>query len=331
MKKRRRESGLTENNLNTILDTYSQIIEKMNKTRTTLNTFKTMLGQVQVICYNKSITKLTMENDVSQWFQQIQHAEQLRIQAIQRLKTQNSEQEVMRAAVELNQIIESNRDVEKSRRRWARLIKAENYTNESLKDLVLAWINRWIEKWNQLDQTLKSLLNELQAVSERFLKMYKDRHKRDAVLDNADSVLNSAEDLINTDLDTPIYNASQSNCSSGTCVGNCNCNAIRPPNNDNAVVKPNRRRVSRLSGIKRKTAGGGAVSPPVKPQQQQEQQQQQMPQITPEMFQQFMLMQQQQQQQQQQPVKPPKPKSKKPKYNMMAPQAAVSYGADEWT
>ena len=353
-------------NLNHVLDMLSAIMKRIDKCRGTIKNFKTMLDQVKVIIHNNSCTLHTLEDDVSSWFLHVGQSDQMRISCIQRLKTQQSEREIQQSAIELSKIMNATSNVQKSYRRWARLIKLENYTEDALKDNVLTWVKRWKDRWMQLEHTYKSLRAELLASSGQYQKIYNERHAREAILDSAENALSSAQQIIGSTnvLDTPEpmergqpahYGSSMGEPvampqKQRQCTGNCGNPNCTSPNHVGKQPPQKRSRQSRPrpSGITKSAAGSRrrvsnakptfSSQPQMQQPMQQQQQQMQLPNgVTPEMLQQFMM-------QQQGAAPPPPPQKQIPEDpvkikldqfpGLMNPSTSISYAAggdDEWT
>ena len=271
------KGGVDVHNLNNVLDMLSAIMKRIDKCRTTVGNFKTMLDQVKVIIHNNACTLHTLEDDVSSWFLHVGQSDQMRIACIQRLKAQQSEREIQKSAMELSKIMNATSNVQRSYRRWARLVKLENYNDDQLKDHVLAWVKRWKERWMQLEHTYKSLRAELLASTTQYQKIYNERHAKDAILDSAENALTSAQQLIGATnvLDTPEPMERGVPAQYGTsmgqpvhrpapqkqCNGNCGDANCTSPNHVNRNSLK-RQRQSQSSGITKTAAGTKAYMTP---------------------------------------------------------------------
>ena len=193
-----------QTNLSKTLDAFSTIIKKIDQVRATITTFNTMIGQIKLIIHNQNVSLTTLTDDVGNWFLHTSKAERMRVACLQKLKSEQSERGVMIAAQELSKILDANKNVQKSMRRFARLIKLENYSNdEELKDRVMLWINKWKDKWTMLENTYKSLRAELLDTSKSYQKIFTERTSRHAVFEKADDALNDAHSLVQENIDTP--------------------------------------------------------------------------------------------------------------------------------
>lgn len=324
-------------------------MKRVDKVRETLRNFNTMLMQVRQIIHNKTTTLQSLENDVSQWWMHIEQTDSMKFAAIQKLKSMHDERGILSAASELTSIVNSSSDIDKSLRRWGRMVKLENYSRESLRAKVTDWTKRWVGKWVDLNETYKQLRAELLSSSKNYTKLYESRTQTEAILDNAQSALSAASQLTqkqNVVQDTPPpmmrgqpaaakYACADPNCTG--CGANCSGGSTQQSkyNSIPEVVKPVRQH--------RRTQGEPTFQAPAAPKQQQ--QQFDMNNMPPELMAQLM-----QYQQSgggggivmgQQPEQPPPPKKKKrrkkvsqksvaPGYTMKPITPAISYGADQW-
>ena len=149
-KRHREHTQVDVNNLNQTLDMLSGIMKRVDKVRETLRNFNTMLQQVRQIIHNKMTTLQSLENDVSQWWLHIEQNDSMKFAAIQKLKSMNDERGLLSAASELTSIVNSSSNIEKSLRRWGRMVKMENYSRETLRAKVIEWTKRWASKWVDL-------------------------------------------------------------------------------------------------------------------------------------------------------------------------------------
>lgn len=204
-KRHREHTQVDVNNLNQTLDMLSGIMKRVDKVRETLRNFNTMLQQVRQIIHNKMTTLQSLENDVSQWWLHIEQNDSMKFAAIQKLKSMNDERGLLNAASELTSIVNSSSNIEKSLRRWGRMVKMENYSRETLRAKVIEWTKRWASKWVDLNETYKQLRAELLSSSKNYIKIYETRTQGEAILDNAHTALAAANQLTQKQsvMDTP--------------------------------------------------------------------------------------------------------------------------------
>ena len=316
----------------------SGIMKRVDKVRETLKNFTTMLNQVKQIIHNKTTTLSTLENDVSQWWMHIESTDAQKFKAIQKLKQMSDERSILSAASELTSIVNAGTDIERSIRRWGRLVKLENYSRESLRAKVIDWTKRWIEKWHTLNEAYKSLRGELLASSRNYVKIYESRTEADAILDNAESALNAASSYSQKNvMDTPPPMSRSSCCPPGQPCSHKQQQFVEPvkpapqsvPVFSQSQPPPQPQKKKRRKRPRPKTAA---------PMAQQPQPQQggmqggggfDMSNVPPELMQQ--LMQYQQQAPAAAPSSPVKPaKNKVPKYSMMQPMSSIPFSASDW-
>jgi hypothetical protein len=317
----RAHESVDVNSLNSCLDLTSGIVKRIDKVREALKNFTTILSQIRLIIHNKTTTRQSLVRDVKVFFENVTNAEQKKFQAIQRIRASTDENSILSSANELSQVMAAATDVEKSMRRFARLIKQENYSQASLGTHVLQWVSKLVARWGDLDETYKSLRAELLATSKNYISIYESRTSGAAIMDTANEVLDAANKYTvnNNVMDTPPV------MMRGSVPGMAQHAEVVKPQQQHAgmenlmqmaqpqVAKPKRKR-------KRK---------PKQPDQGQQGQQFDMNNLPPEILKQLLAA--QQQQPAAQPVKrapspPPAPK-KTPKYQMLTPGSEISYSS----
>lgn len=294
IKKTRAHEHVDVNNLNQTLDMISGIMKRIDKVRETLKNFKTMLNQVKQIIHNKTTTLKSLENDVNQWWLHIEQSDSMKFAAIQKLKSMSDERSILSAASELTSIVNSSADIDRSIRRWGRLVKMENYSRESLRSKVIDWTRRWVQKWVDLEEAYKSLRSELLSSGKNYIQIYESRTQAEAIIDNAETVLSTANRITQKHqvLDTPppmqrgLPAADRAPTAPHVHGANCACGDCCPPQKQ-VFVEPEKPKKKKKRRRKNNDPSGVVIG-------QQQQPALDMANMPPELMQQLMQYQSQQ-------------------------------------
>ena len=314
----KRKHSEASSSLNDVLTSLSEVMKRVDKARDVVKKFGTILSQIKQIIHNDNSTLNSIENDVATWWLHVESQGKLRVAAIQKVRSATDESSIESAASELTSVMNSTNNVEKSMRRWARLVQVDNYSRESLRQSVMEWMKRWVDKWRTVEEAYRHLRKELLAACDSYSKLYKTRSSRNAVIDNAEDALNNASDLI----------AERSPTSSHQ--------QMEAPSPPMAVPQhmppPTPQKPTKRQRPKKKVAPAPTAPP----------QPQMPPGMTPEQFMQFMAYQQQQQQQQQHAQPPPPPEKPSPQHqgqmiykshgvNVITGNKIQDYSASQWS
>ena len=284
MKRKHSDSG-NSSSLNDVLTSLSEVMKRVDKAREVVKKFGTILSQIKQIIHNDNSTLNSIENDVATWWLHVESQGKLRVTAIQKIRSASDESSIESAASELTSVMNSTNNVEKSMRRWARLVQIENYSRESLREGVMEWTARWVQKWRDVEDTYRRLRKELLTACEGYTRLFKTRTSRNAVLDNAEEALENASDIVRSASRREAPKQHQ-------CGPHCgpNCGMGQPKH----VSEPQHHAATKRSRHKKKKKSS-SMSPPthLQPPQQQQPMPQMPPGMTPEQFMQFMAYQQQ--------------------------------------
>lgn len=196
MKRKHSDSGTSSSSLNDVLTSLSEVMKRVDKARDVVKKFGTILSQIKQIIHNDNSTLNSIENDVATWWLHVESQGKLRVTAIQKIRNASDESSIEMAASELTSVMNSTNNVEKSMRRWARLVQIENYSRESLREGVMEWTRRWVQRWRDVEDTYRRLRKELLTSCEGYTRLFKTRTSRNAVLDNAEEALENASDVV---------------------------------------------------------------------------------------------------------------------------------------
>ena len=294
MKRKHSDSGTSSSSLNDVLTSLSEVMKRVDKAREVVKKFGTILSQIKQIIHNDNSTLNSIENDVATWWLHVESQGKLRVTAIQKIRNASDESSIEMAASELTSVMNSTNNVEKSMRRWARLVQIENYSRESLREGVMEWTRRWVQRWRDVEDTYRRLRKELLTSCEGYTRLFKTRTSRNAVLDNAEEALENASDVVKSA--APREMPPQQHRCGPQCGPNC---GMAQPQ------QSHHHEVTKRSRHKKKKRSSNSMSPPTHMQAPQKEvmppQSQAMPQampqmppgMTPEQFMQFMAYQQQ--------------------------------------